>query len=129
MLGFAIRGREMGPVLLLDDDQDLVESLEDLLRFFERPFVSAHSVDELKHLDGNVMGCSLAILDINLGKGQPSGIDAYHWLRDRKFSGRIVFLTGHGQSHPLVAEAHRLGGTQVLSKPLTVEELRGLLLS
>ena len=64
------------------------------------------------------LGCGLALLDINLGAGVPSGLDAYRWLKDNGFPGRTVFLTGHARSHPLVREARELTHVQVLSKPI-----------
>jgi DNA-binding response OmpR family regulator len=67
----------------------------------------------------------LVILDVNLGAGQPSGVDACRWLQERSFSGQIVFLTGHA-SLPGVAEAHSLG-LKVLQKPLAIDELVKLL--
>ena len=60
----------------------------------------------------------LVVLDINLGSGQPSGIDAYDWLMSEHFGGRLLFLTGHAHAHPLVARAEQLRRAQVLDKPL-----------
>ena len=57
----------------------------------------------------------------------PSGLDAYLWLRKHGFHGRIVFLTGHAGSHPLVVEASRLGDADVVAKPISAEVLRSLL--
>src|SRR5579862_5380074 len=54
------------------------------------------------------LGSRLAILDVNLGPGCPSGLDAHSWLAAEHFSGRIVFLTGHAQSYPLVERAGAL---------------------
>ncbi len=116
----------MGRVLVLDDDNDLVESLCDFLRMFRATCVAAHSVAELRAHADEALACDMAILDINLGRDEPSGVDAYRWLRERHFGGRTVFLTGHGQSHPLVAQARQLGEVEVLIKPLTTEQLRAL---
>jgi FixJ family two-component response regulator len=69
----------------------------------------------------------LAILDINLGEGQPSGLDAYHWLRESGFEGKIVFLTGHARSHPLVSQARQAGKVVILEKPTTMERLLSML--
>ncbi len=74
-----------------------------------------------------VLACELAVLDVNLGAGQPSGLDAYEWLKREGFAGRVVFLTGHAPSHPLVQRAHRLGDARVFAKPITSEELRSLI--
>jgi DNA-binding response OmpR family regulator len=116
-----------GSVLILEDDEDLVDAMRDALRDEEWSCVAAHSMTELEELGTRLTGCDLAILDINLGADVPSGIDAYRWLRQRRFGGRILFLTGHARSHPLVQEAGNLEGAQVLQKPLALDRLLTLI--
>jgi DNA-binding response OmpR family regulator len=65
------------------------------------------------------------LLDVNLGAGQPSGIDAYRWLREHSFPGRIVFLTGHATTSPEVIAARSHGQT-VLEKPIDIVKLGAL---
>jgi DNA-binding NtrC family response regulator len=114
----------VGRVLFLDDDDDLVDAMTDALSDDGRwECVGVHSVAELHALGAGAIGCQLAILDINLGVGVASGIDAYHWLRERQFGGRVLFLTGHARSHPLVGQAASLEGVRVLQKPITLERL------
>ena len=66
------------------------------------------------------------ILDINLGPDRRSGIDAYAWLRRQGYKGRIVFLTGHANNHPLVVEAQRIGDAEIYSKPIEPDRLRSI---
>ena len=106
-------------VLVLEDDKDLRFILCELLSLSGADAcVSAGSLEDLRRERVEALGCGLALLDINLGAGVPSGLDAYRWLKDNGFSGRIVFLTGHARSHPLVREALELTHVQVLSKPI-----------
>ena len=77
-------------------------------------------------LGDGVFTCSVAILDINLGANRKSGIDAYAWLRKQRIHGRIVFLTGHANMHPLVVEAHRVGDAEIFSKPIEPDRLRSI---
>jgi FixJ family two-component response regulator len=115
-------------ILILDDDPDLLEALSELIALaFGRDCRVARNVDELIALAAAAPRAALAILDINLGPSQPSGVDAYLWLRDHGFPGRIVFLTGHALSHPLVLHAQRLGDACVLQKPIGVEAIGSLL--
>jgi FixJ family two-component response regulator len=116
-------------VLLLDDDVDLLDSVADLLETVARcQILKARSVAELIAHGDAALGCRLAILDINLGAGQPSGLDALRWLDERRFAGRTVFLTGHARTFPLVEEARRQRqDIAVLSKPITSAELLALL--
>jgi DNA-binding response OmpR family regulator len=114
-----------GCVLLLDDDDDLREAIGDLLGLFGARCLALPSVAELNAAAASALRCRLAILDVNLGDGQPSGVDAYEWLRAHDFRGRIVFLTGHAATHPAVARAAGLG-VRVLAKPIESSELRAL---
>ena len=103
---------------LLDDDADLLEALADLLQMRNCRCLVARSLAELKALGADVLKADVAVLDINLGPGQPSGIDAYDWLVGQSFVGRLLFLTGHAHAHPLVARAESLRRATVLDKPM-----------
>jgi DNA-binding response OmpR family regulator len=112
--------------LLLEDDRDLRMILCELFNAHGARCVGVSSVDELKDLvtEGG-LAFDLAILDVNLGEGRPSGVDAYRWLREQGYSGRVVFMTGHGRTSPSVADAMALG-VGVLEKPVPVHDLLGL---
>jgi FixJ family two-component response regulator len=114
-------------VFFLEDNEDLRATVADLLSLFGREVVLAKSYAEMVEKGDRVLGCGLAILDINLGPDSPSGIEAYRWLRNKGFAGRIVFLTGHARSHPEVAEAHQIGEALVLEKPIALQRLKRLL--
>jgi FixJ family two-component response regulator len=117
-----------GFVLYLEDNDDLRELVVELVTVvLERRCVGVGSYEELVALGEEAVGCSVAILDINLGPHRRSGIDAYAWLRDQGYTGRIVFLTGHASTHPLVVEAQRIGDAQILSKPIDADRLRSVI--
>ena len=103
---------------LLDDDADLLEILAELLAERGCRCLLARSVADLKALAPEVLAADVAVLDINLGSGAPTGIDAYEWLFSQHFAGRILFLTGHARAHPLVARAERFQHATVLDKPI-----------
>ena len=109
-------------VVVVDDDLDMLESMRDLLTR-RAVCVVAASYDALLDLGEQALSCRAAIVDINLGPGRPSGIDVYRWLRERNFRGRVAFLTGHAQHHPLVEEASRLHNVLIIEKPATAEAL------
>lgn len=116
------------PVLFLDDDEDLRATLTDLIHMLSgRRCYSLGSYRELVTLGGAALDCGIAILDLNLAPGSPGGLDAYRWLEQQGFSGRIVFLSGHDESHPLLADISRLANVEILLKPLTVQALSALL--
>jgi FixJ family two-component response regulator len=115
-------------VLFLDDDDDLRATFTDLVRtIFARECHGCANKQDLIALGERALHCGVAILDINLGPQVASGIDCYGWLRNHGFNGRIVFLTGHAASHPLVVEARRLGDAEVVGKPVSLDTLTSLL--
>src|SRR5215475_13023858 len=126
------RGRELAMgtdcVLYVEDNDDLRELVVELVTVvLERKCVGVGSYEALVALGKEALRCSVAILDINLGPSQRSGIDAYAWLRDHGYQGRIVFLTGHASSHPLVVEAQRIGDAEIFSKPIEPDRLRSII--
>ena len=118
----------LSDVLFLDDDDDLRATFADLVKtIFARECYGIGSYRELTALGERALDCGVAILDINLGPEAPSGIDSYGWLRKHGFHGRIVFLTGHAATHPLVVEAKRLGDAEVIGKPVSLDRLTSML--
>ena len=118
-----VKGTEF--VLFVEDNDDLRELFVELVTVvLKRRCVGVGSYKELVALGADVLACEVAILDINLGPHQPSGIDAYAWLRKQGYTGRIVFLTGHASTHPLVMEAQRIGDAEIFSKPIEPDRLR-----
>jgi DNA-binding NtrC family response regulator len=117
--------REPGFVLYVEDNDDLRELVVELVTdIFDRRCVGIGSYEEMVALGDDALECSVAILDINLGADRRSGIDAYLWLRSQGFTGRVVFLTGHASTHPLVVEAQRIGDAEIFSKPIDADRLR-----
>ena len=114
-------------VLFVEDNDDLRETFVELVTVvLERRCIGVGSYEELVALGEEALGCSVAILDINLGPHRRSGIDAYAWLREKGYVGRIVFLTGHASTHPLVVEAKRIGDAEIFSKPIDPDRLRSI---
>jgi FixJ family two-component response regulator len=114
-------------VLYVEDNDDLRELVVELVSVvLKRRCVGVGSYEELAALGEAALGASVAILDINLGPDRRSGIDAYTWLREKGFKGRIVFLTGHASTHPLVVEAQRIGDAEIFSKPIEPDRLRSI---
>jgi ActR/RegA family two-component response regulator len=117
-----------GGVLFLDDNDELREIVVEMSAAISgRPCLGLRSVCELQQKRDLVLDCELAVLDINLGPGEPSGLDAYAWLVAERFKGRIVFLTGHAKSDALVERAYRLHNARVFQKPLDFGALQDLL--
>jgi CheY-like chemotaxis protein len=115
-------------VLYLDDDDDLRLAVSDVLGGLDRDCLGLASYPALLAHGEEALHCSLAILDISLGTADATGLEAYRWLRGHGFRGRIMFLTGHAQSHPLVQQARGLGDVQVFAKPINLEAFQSEIL-
>ena len=114
-------------VLILDDDYDLRTTLADMLHMVcDADCVKIADVPEMIAAADKVLDCDVAFIDVNLGNNKPSGIDAYHWLRDHGYSGRIVFLTGHARMQTVVDELDRSGSAQFVPKPASLRTLCGI---
>ena len=119
----AANGVRMASVVFLEDSRDLQRLMSLLLKAkLGIECICLSHVSELIERAAEVLRQDIAILDINLGPDEPSGIDAYNWLKENGFRGKILFLTGHAKSSPLVTKA-RGSGIAVLEKPLKSETL------
>src|SRR5262245_20318881 len=97
-------GMDQGPgrplVVVVDDDEDLRYLFGKLIESRCGSWLGASSFDDLTGLGEAALRARLVILDVNLGATSPSGVTAYRWLKDHRFGGRVVFLTGHAMSYP-----------------------------
>jgi DNA-binding response OmpR family regulator len=111
-------------VLVVDDDEDLREILSDLfVTTAGSGVVTARSLAEVQRHAARALACDVALLDVNLGEGEPTGVEVCGWLRAHGFSGEVIFLTGHANSDPRVIEASRTAHAKLLSKPISVDAL------
>src|SRR4029079_13127708 len=110
-------------VLFLDDNEDLRALSPVLLEgALGVECVCLRRVVEFEKREREVLRAKIAILDINLGPDVPDGIDAFNWLMDRGFQGKVLFLTGHARTNPRVELAVRKGA-QVFEEPAAPHKL------
>jgi DNA-binding response OmpR family regulator len=112
----------MTRILICDDDPDIAEVMGEFFRDHGFDCVAAQSFDEVVANRSEALGCSLAILDVNLGQGQPSGVDVFRWLQHERFGGSVVFLTGHAVMSSVLSGMRALG-VPILAKPVAAETL------
>lgn len=112
-------------ILVMDDDIDLLDVLKETLITLGKidQVITATSLSAVQEQKEKILQCQLAILDMNLGAGRPSGIDVAEWLRANNFKGKIVFLTGHAVSDPEVLAATKMPDTKVVAKPIGLKQL------
>jgi DNA-binding NtrC family response regulator len=110
-------------IVFLDDSEDLRELLPILLEAtLQVDCLCFGDVTEFERHSEEVLRAKVAILDINLGPDAPDGVDAFNWLKDHGFDGKILFFTGHARMNPRVARAEE-NGAQILEKPLHPNKL------
>jgi FixJ family two-component response regulator len=109
--------KEPARIVFLDDSEDLRELMLVLLASaLGEQCACFGSLMEFENHKEEVIHARVAILDINLGPNAPDGVDAFHWLIDHGFQGKVLFFTGHARTNPQVARAERNGVT-ILEKP------------
>jgi DNA-binding response OmpR family regulator len=118
MQGVAAQENWVSRVLVVEDDPDLREVIASLIEESGSECLACSAFSEVEHEASGALTSHLAILDVNLGPDEPTGVEVSRWLRDRGYRGSIVFLTGHASTDPRVIEAARVPGTTVLTKPV-----------
>ena len=105
-------------VLLVDEDVDFCQVLARTLRRRQLDVLLAHNGREaLSHAADS---CQRIILDLNLG-GE-NGLNLLPALRNHFSDSRILVLTGYA-SIATAVESIKLGATQYLSKPASVDDI------
>src|SRR5689334_6825720 len=119
----------MRSILFVDDSSDLCQIIEAMCQSLpEVECVCVTSMSAVQERAAQILRTGLAILDVNLGPGEPSGVDIYRWLRGKNYHGKIVFLSGHARTDPQVEEAARISGVDFFQKPLPFDEIEELIL-
>jgi len=115
--------KELARIVFLDDSEDLRELMPILLEStLDVECMCFANVKELQSHAEDVLRAKVAILDINLGPNLPSGVDAFNWLTEHGFKGKVLFFTGHARTNPQVTRAAK-NGVEILEKPLHPEKL------
>ena len=75
----------MRTVLFVDDDCDICEVVEAMCQSLpEVECVCVTSMSAVLERAALVLCTGIAILDVNLGPGKPSGVEIYRWLKGKK---------------------------------------------
>jgi DNA-binding NtrC family response regulator len=119
----------MRTVLFVDDCRDICDVMEVMCQSLpEVECVCVTSMSAVLENVAQVPRTDLAILDVNLGPGEPSGVEIYRWLKGQNYRGKIVFLSGHARTDPVVEEAAKISGVDFFQKPLGFGQLESLIL-
>jgi FixJ family two-component response regulator len=116
-------------VLFVDDSSDLCEVMELMCQSLPGiECICVPSMSAVLETPAQVLRTDLAILDVNLGPGEPSGVEIYRWLKGQNYHGKIVFLSGHARTDPQVEEAARISDVDFFQKPLGFGQIEALIL-
>lgn len=85
-----------------------------------------HSYADVENSVNKGLNYDLAFLDVNLGINARSGIDVYHLLLQHHFKGKIVFLTGHASSYPLLQKMLENPQVRLLEKPADISVIEAI---
>jgi FixJ family two-component response regulator len=119
----------MRTVLFVDDSSDLCQIMEIMCQSLAGvECICVPSMSAVLGRAAQVLRTELAILDVNLGPGEPSGVEICRWLKGQNYRGKIVFLSGHARTDPLVEEAVRISGVDFFQKPLEFDQIEALIL-
>lgn len=102
-----------GNLLLIDDEEELSESMKELFEDEAREiFIANNGAEALLILERNSIDC--VVSDIKMPV--MDGLKFMKIARERGFSKPIIFFTGHG-TEQLKREVRELGASDLLMKP------------
>ncbi|MDX8414192.1 MAG: response regulator [Mariprofundales bacterium] len=108
-------------VMIVDDDSTLCRAMVQLFARNGIDSLAATSVAEAEALLAQ-MQFTHAVIDLNLGAGQPSGLALLKALHARQPACQALILTGFA-SIATAVEATKLGAIQYLLKPATITDI------
>jgi FixJ family two-component response regulator len=105
-------------ISFLDDNEDLRAVMISLIETrLQAHCLELQNFQDFLDKSDVVLGTQVIVLDIDLGFRQPTGLDAFLWLKKNNYQGKVFFLTGHGRTNPMVAQAEKMGA-YIWEKPI-----------
>lgn len=109
-------------ILIVEDDPNAAQVLQVMLQRIGHKTRLAHNGLTAQALIA-AHQFNVAILDLNLGKEEISGIDLLATLRERSPETAVILLTGYATLDSAIAAVH-LGAHDYLLKPSSMEQIR-----
>ncbi len=107
-------------VLIVDDDPDVLNMLEGLLKKLEyNPYVAANGEEAVRVIDSN----KIDVVVSDLVMPEMNGMELLKRVKSRKGDIPFVMITGHPSIETAV-EAIKKGAYDYLTKPFQAEEVR-----
>lgn len=116
--------KKYGKILAVDDNQDLLKSLQRMLKFDFDEFYSSNDPKRIPSiLSSNEI--DVVLLDMNFTEGDQSGRDGMQWLKRIKQideSVIVIIITAYGDVD-LAVKAMQEGATNFITKPWEPQKL------
>ena len=112
-------------ILVVDDDPSMVSTLRDILQATGHEVEVAYSGSEAIERVGDLRPDCI-LMDVRMPG--PNGVEAFRRIKRISPQSFVIFMTAYSDSS-LVSEARAEGAVEVLSKPLDLERLLGLIQS
>lgn len=110
---------------MLEDNLAMCKLMEKMISNMGVTKISIfNSYSDLTKLSKDQLNFDIAFLDVNLGIGQKSGIDAFDWLIANDFKGTIIFLTGHAGSYEILKKISCHPNVHLLDKPAEITKIQ-----
>ena len=116
--------KKQGKILVVDDNQDLIKSLNRMLKFdFEAIYTSTDPKQIPSFLKSE--NIDIVLLDMNFTEGDQSGRDGLYWLKrikDQDSTVIVILITAYGDVE-LAVSAIQKGATNFVTKPWEPQKL------
>jgi len=110
-------------VLIIDDEPDIRELLDITISRMGLNTIAVGNVRDAIQALGSTANISLCLTDIKLPDG--SGLEIVRHIQNSSLCTAVAVLTAYGSTE-LAVEALKSGAFDFISKPVSVEQLRGL---
>ena len=116
--------KKQGKILVVDDNQDLIKSLNRMLKF---DFETIYTTTDPKQIPSFLKSenIDIVLLDMNFTEGDQSGSDGLYWLKrikDQDSSVIVILITAYGDVE-LAVSAIQKGATNFVTKPWEPQKL------
>lgn len=118
----------MRTIFFLDDSEEYL----DVMKVFVQAAcnceaITCSNIESMQDQIEAILKSEMAFLDINLGLNQPSGIQAYRWLKSQGYNKPVFFLTGHAKDSDEAKQAQVFDDVRVIQKPIAALDFRALI--
>lgn len=118
----------MRSIFFLDDSEEYLDVMKVFIQAAcNYEAITCSNIESMQSQIEEILKSEMAFLDINLGLNQPSGIQAYRWLKSQGYNKPVFFLTGHAKDSDEARQASIFEEARVIQKPIAAQDFRDLI--